>query len=95
MDHWRGSAVEPGAFARSSLYWALANGNRLRLTMSWRGDAELFAFYSSCVSTGWRFAQQDLQQTLRDARECYYFDGPARHNLCISHRHRRRLLRHR
>ena len=90
MDHWRGSAVEAGAFARSSLYHAMAGGQLLRLTTCRRADEELFAFYSSCVSTGWRFAQ-DLQQTLRDGRERYYFDGPARHNLCISHKHRRRL----
>ena len=46
----------------------------------------------SLISTGARF-HQPLQEVLADARARFVFEGPARHNVCISHVMRRRLNR--
>ena len=92
FDSWRGSTVPDGAFARSSLYYVLAGGCRLTLTECRRSDTELFAFYSSMISGGSRF-ELDLHQVLREARRLYHFTGPSRHNVCISHRNRRKINR--
>ena len=89
-DTWRGSQVAPDALARSSFYWSRCQGFRLRLTACQRSDAELFGYYSSLISTGSRF-NLPLQDVLAEARERFVFEGPARHNLCISHAMRRRL----
>jgi len=91
-SHWRGCPVPSGAFERSSVYHTLAHGNRLRLTTCRRSDAVLFAFYSSLIAGGSRF-ELPLSQVLAEARELFHFEGPARHNLCISHKQRRRLNR--
>ena len=47
----------------------------------------LFDFYSSLIAGGNRF-QQPLTEVLEAARALTGFEGPARHNLCISHRRR-------
>ncbi len=91
-SHWRGCPVPAGAFERSSMYHAMAQGNRLRLTTCRRSDEALFAYYSSLIAGGARF-ELPLSQVLAEARERFRFEGPARHNLCISHKQRRRLNR--
>jgi hypothetical protein len=91
-SHWRGCSVPTGAFERSSLYHALAQGNRLQLRACRRSDEALFAYYSSLIAGGTRF-ELPLSQVLAEARELFRFEGHARHNLCISHKQRRRLNR--
>ncbi len=91
-SHWRGCPVPAGAFERSSLYHTLAKGNRLQLRACKRSDEVLFAYYSSLIVGGSRF-ELPLSQVLAEAKVLFRFDGPARHNLCISHKHRRRLNR--
>jgi hypothetical protein len=92
FDSWRGSPVEEGAFQRSALLHRLAGGNRLTLTTCRRSDSELFEYYSSLIQGGTRF-NLPLSQVLQEARERFHYDGPARHNLCISHRKRMALNR--
>jgi len=91
-NHWRGCPVPTGALERSSLYHTLAQGNRLQLRVCRRSDEVLFAYYSSLIAGGSRF-ELPLSQVLAEARELFRFEGHARHNLCISHRQRRRLNR--
>jgi len=91
-SHWRGCPVPQGAFERSSLYHTLAHGNLLRLTTCRRSDATLFAYYSSLISGGSRFTLP-LSQVLVEARGIFRYEGVARHNLCISHKQRRRINR--
>ena len=91
-SHWRGCPVPAGAFERSSMYHAMAQGNRLRLTTCRRSDEILFDYYSSLIAGGSRF-ELPLSQVIAEARERFRFEGPARHNLCISHKQRRRLNR--
>ena len=91
-SHWRGCPVPAGAFERSSLYHAMAQGNRLQLRACRRSDEALFAYYSSLIAGGARF-ELPLARVLAEARELFRFQGPARHNLCISHKQRRRLNR--
>ena len=87
FDSWHGAAVHEEAFQRSSFFHYLAGGNRLTLTEGHRSDMELFNFYSSLIAGGERFLQP-LAKVLEDARALTGFEGPARHNLCISHRRR-------
>ena len=89
-DSWRGCPVKPGAFEGSSFFWSRCHGNRLRLTTCRRSSVELFDYYSSLIRGGARF-QLDLRAVLEEARARFVFDGPARHNVCISHRHRKKL----
>jgi hypothetical protein len=90
FDSWRGCPVLPGAFERSSLYHSLAHGFRLTLSQCRRSDQALFQYYSSLIRGGARFALP-LAQVLEECRGLYRFEGPARHNVCISHRNRRRI----
>ncbi len=91
-SHWRGCPVPAGAFERSSMYHALAQGNLLRLTTCRRSDEALFAYYSSLIAGGSRF-EVPLSQVLAEARGLFHYEGIARHNLCISHKQRRRINR--
>ena len=47
----------------------------------------LFDFYSSLVPGGNRF-HTPSPEVLAEARGLFSFNGPAMHNLCISHRKR-------
>ena len=87
FDSWHGAAVHEEAFQRSSFFHYLAGGNRLTLLEGRRSDMELFNFYSSLIAGGNRFSQP-LTEVLEAARSLTGFEGPARHNLCISHRRR-------
>ena len=89
-DSWRGSVVLPGAFERSSLYWSMAGGCRLTLAQCRRSDAKLFDYYTSLILGGRRFALT-LAGILQECTGLFHVDGPWRHNVCISHRARRRL----
>ena len=89
-DSWRGCRVPPGAFESSSVYWSMASGHRLTLTQCRRSDQELFAYYTSLIQGGARFTLP-LAEVLEECRGLYRFEGPARHNVCISHRARRRI----
>ena len=60
------------------------------LTECKRSSHELFDWYSSLIPGGARF-EPPLAQVLAEARAAFRFEGPARHNLCISHRRRIRL----
>ena len=55
-----------------------------------RSDAELFDFYSSLIAGGSRF---ELVVAVREAKELLTYDGPAEHNLVISHQKRIKLNR--
>ena len=90
FDSWRGRPVPPGAFERSSLYHSLARGCRLTLSRCRRSDQALFEYYSSLIRGGARF-ELPLPQVLEECRGLYRFEGPARHNVCISHRNRRNI----
>ena len=87
FDSWHGASVHEEAFRRSSFFHYLAGGNRLTLTEGHRSDMALFDFYSSLIAGGERFSQP-LAEVLQAARALTGFGGPARHNLCISHRRR-------
>ena len=50
----------------------------------------MYQYYSSLIRGGSRF-EMPLSEILRECRGLYQFEGPARHNVCISHRNRRRL----
>ena len=89
-DSWRGCHVKPGAFQNSTFFGGKCGGYRLRLTACRRSDTQLFEYYSSLIRGGSRF-QLDLREVLADARQRFVFDGPARHNVCVSHRHRKKL----
>ena len=78
------------ALWHSSLLHTLAGGNRLVLTECRRSERELFDWYSSLIPGGARF-EAPLAQVLAEARAAFHFEGPARHNLCISHRRRVKL----
>jgi hypothetical protein len=92
FDTFRGSQVHEEALAKSSFFKDLAGCNRLTLTEGHRSDMVLFDFYSSLIPGGARFAQP-LPIVLEAARTLCSFEGPARHNLVISHRRRIRLNR--
>jgi hypothetical protein len=61
--------------------------NRLVLTQCWRSDTVLFNFYGSLIPGGSR-VERPLSEVVAEAREKFRFDGPADHNLVISHRKR-------
>jgi hypothetical protein len=87
FDSFHGSPVHEDAFRDSSFFHYLAGGNRLTLTQGFRSDQNLFNFYSSLIAGGQRFAQP-LAEVLQAARALTGFEGPAKHNLVISHRRR-------
>jgi hypothetical protein len=87
FDSWHGAPVHENAFRDSSFFHYLAGGNRLTLIQGFRSDMELFNFYSSLIAGGERFTQP-LAEVLEAARALTGFEGPARHNLVISHRRR-------
>ena len=79
------------SLARASItLWLVAVDSRCRRAKD--PTETFFAFYSSLIAGGSRF-QLDLHQVLREARGLYHFQGPSRHNVCISHRARRRINR--
>jgi hypothetical protein len=88
-DGWRGAPVAEEAFRDSNLLKTMS-GHRLTLSTCRRSDRELFAFYSSLILGGARF-EQPLATVLAEARLRFQLPGPARHNLCISHRRRVQL----
>ena len=90
FNTWKGAEVPEDALWNSSLLHTLAGGNRLVLTECKRSSHELFDWYSSLIPGGARF-EAPLPQVLAEARATFRFEGPARHNLCISHRARIKL----
>jgi hypothetical protein len=89
---YRGTEIDEERLHQSRFLHGLTGGNRLRLTTCMRSDAGLFNYYSSLIPGGARF-QTPLPQVLEEARAMFHFEGPARHNLCISHRKRIKLNR--
>ena len=57
-----------------------------------RSEKELFNFYSSLIEGGSRWFNP-LKEVLQKAREDFHFQGPARHNLVISHVRRIKINR--
>jgi hypothetical protein len=90
FDNWRGVSVPEDAFQCSNLLKALSQCNRVTLTQCMRSDRELFGFYASLISTGSRFSLP-MASVLAEARATFCRQGPAEHNLCISHRKRHQL----
>ena len=90
FNTWKGAEVPGDALWHSSLLHTLAGGNRLVLTECKRSERTLFDWYSSLIPGGLRF-EAPLPQVLAEARATFRFEGPARHNLCISHRARVKL----
>ena len=86
-DSWAGVPVHEEAFRNSSFYHHLAGGVRLTLREGRRSDMVLFDFYSSLIEGGDRFTQP-LAKMLEAARAICTHQGPAPHNLVISHRRR-------
>jgi hypothetical protein len=62
------------------------------LTTCRRSESALFDYYSSLIQGGARF-NTPLATVLAEARQRFPYTGPARHNLCISHRKRMALNR--
>ena len=87
FSSFRGCPVPEDAFQRSNLLHILAGGNRLTLRDCRRSEAELFSWYSSLVAGGRRFCTP-LADVVAEARRAFTFQGPAQHNLVISHRKR-------
>jgi hypothetical protein len=84
--------VDEERLHESRFLHGLTGGNRLVLRECKRSDVELFGYYSSLITGGARF-QTPLPQVLEEARALFSFEGPARHNLVISHKKRIRLNR--
>ena len=89
FDQWKGTAVNEGALLNSRMLWELT-GNRLSLTACMRSERQLFDFFSSLIPGGSRY-ELPMPEVLAQAKAAFSFEGPARHNLCISHRKRIRL----
>ena len=70
-----------------TLLKSICGGNRLLLTEGKRSSQTLFAFYSSCVTSGWRFSPP-LVEMVADARKILPSQGFAEINLVISHKRR-------
>ena len=68
----------------------MAGGNRLVLVECKRSDARLYGFYASIIPGGSR-SSEPLPVVLAAAKGEFNFQGPARWNLCISHRKRVQL----
>ena len=90
FDNWKGSVVPQNALLNSCFLHQLSGGNRLVLRECRRSEHELFQWYRSLIVGGSRF-ETPLSHVLAEARQRFHFDGPARYNLCISHRRRIRL----
>ena len=90
FDHWKGSAVPQDTLWNSGFLHWLSGGRRLVLRECRRSERLLFDWYSSLIAGGCRF-DQPLSQVLDEARQTFNFTGPARHNLCLSHRRRIRI----
>ena len=84
---YRGVEIDEHRLHKSRFLHQLCGGNRLVLTECMRSERELFDYYSSLIYGGSRFIIL-LEDVLTEARRLFHFDGPARHNLVISHRKR-------
>jgi hypothetical protein len=91
-NSFRGSIIADDAFEHSGLLHTLAGGNRLELTECRRSDALLFDFYSSLISGGSR-VDLSLAAAVQAAKDLLTYDGPAEHNLVISHQKRIKINR--
>jgi hypothetical protein len=89
---YRGVEVDEERLHESRFLHGLTGGNRLVLRECKRSDGELFSYYSSLIPGGARF-HTPLPQVLEEARALFSFEGPARHNLVISHKKRIKLNR--
>ena len=90
FNSFRGAPIPEDAFEQSPLLHRMAGGNRLVLTECRRSDARLYGFYASLIPGGARFSEP-LPLVLAAAKGEFNFPGPARWNLCISHRKRVQL----
>jgi hypothetical protein len=90
FDNWRGVPVAEDAFQHSNLLLKLCGCNRLTLTQCMRSEGDLFAFYASLIRGGSRF-ELPMSSVLLEARATFCRQGPAQHNLCISHRKRHQI----
>ena len=81
---YRGIEINEARLHRSRFLHQLTGGNRLVLTECRRSEKELFEYYASLILGGSRFTVP-LTSLLTEARGMFTFEGPARHNLCISH----------
>jgi len=79
-----GTEIAPDSLEKNRILHLLAGGNRLILRECRRSEKELFNFYSSLIHGGNRWFTP-LKEVLQKAREEFHFQGPARHNLVISH----------
>jgi len=84
---YRGVEIDESRLHRSRFLHQLAGGTRLVLTECRRSETDLFEFYSSLILGGSRFTIP-LETVLNEARGLFNFEGPARHNLVISHHKR-------
>ena len=90
FDQWKGTAVPEDTLLKSRLLHQLCGGNRITLTQCRRSERELFEWYASLVP-GQPLRERALPDVLREARARFSFQGPARHNLVLSHRRRVRI----
>jgi hypothetical protein len=89
-DNWRGVPVKEDAFQQSNLLLRLCGCNRMTLTRCMRSEVGLFSFYASLIRGGSRFLMP-MPSVLLEARATFCRQGPAEHNLCISHRKRHQI----